>query len=44
MFTSSMGLFIISSAPTRKHAERKAIKQLHQLGYDVLLGPLTPAS
>ena len=28
----------------RKHAECKAIKQLHQLGYEVQLAPLTPAS
>ena len=28
----------------RKHAERKAIKQLHQLGYEVQLVPLTAAS
>ena len=28
----------------RKHVERKAIKQLHQLGYEVQLAPLTAAS
>ena len=28
----------------RKNAQRKAVKQLHQLGYEVQLMPLTPAS